>query len=67
MLHTNEQPLRHLFKTLDVSISGPSSFPSPVDSALQHCGEKSIVNYENTLRDQEVPELSQRGVSCFVM
>lgn len=59
MLHTNELPLRHLFKTLDGSTSGPLSFSGPIGSELKHCEEKSIVNFENIACYHDMPELSE--------
>ena len=34
MLHANELPLRHLFKTLDGATSGPVAFSGPIVKAL---------------------------------
>ena len=55
MLHTNELPLRHLFKTLDGPTSGATCFCGPIGSELQHCEAKSVVNFEKITCENGIP------------
>ena len=64
MLHLNELPLRHLFKLMDGSTSGPSSFKGPIGCVIVN--DLRSLPIEKFRRIQgRVPKLNQEVISKF--
>ena len=62
LLHCNELPLRHVFKYIDGTTSGPDSFNGPIGSSLSSCvSEWPMVRFQR-IRNPEFKELPQEVV-----
>ena len=46
LLHTNELPLRHLFRHLDGETTGPTTFQGPIGKRLHKCETNPAVDFD---------------------
>jgi hypothetical protein len=60
-LHANELPLRHLFKFIDGSTSGPNEFSGPIGKELQNCHNMPITTF--VVIEVQLPDLLTSGLS----
>lgn len=45
LLHANELPLRHLFKSLDGATFGPKVYSGPIGSSLLNCEKNPVISF----------------------
>src|SRR5699024_9473271 len=61
LLHTNELPLRHLFRKLDGETSGPTTFKGPIGRLLDKCDQSPVRNDFELFPNELFPTLDEDG------
>ena len=63
LLHTNELPLRHLFKALDGSTYGPRGFSGSIIRQLETCTQHPVTSFKTVRLTEPLSNLDPQELS----